>query len=472
MINSTDVVKPPVPIKTPESAEKTPRGNLPHGPQSHDAVPYLESADGGTKEQQVVSLSSRTITDLTLPLNHLHLENTPSSTTPDRQGLPEAGGGNEQDIRPTIAPREPYPGTPEDTGWNMNNNPPGNYCARYVNIPQTDVKTVRIGNQDLITLDTSQPFVDSTRMLNRGFAEVFNFSFLADFLSKNDKIEHIVDIGCGSGDFSLFMQSYLNELGCQITVIPVDVANFYTGLEGHSKPIPINILPAQEIADASPSTTLFTAINPQTSSLLSEARRLNREIAEGTTDYFLTTLIKNNPDCFVLVTEGYNRSGPQDYIPPELVYTKHYNVFANPLASGFEDSRGYRLAKAEAMNGENGYFYRLNQLLAKLPEQRDSYLDSIAAIKDSLLLSMLREPEASWPDVIFGKYQENWLTRMGAESFEETASILKKDGLEIDCWHVYRWDAKATEFQTANPPARIQPEREIEGFLDYFCEIL
>lgn len=80
MIRGEEIVNPPVQIKTQE--ETIPR----HGPQSHDVVPYLETAGDRTHEQQTVDLSSRTITDLSSGLNNLHLENTSSSYCPARPG--------------------------------------------------------------------------------------------------------------------------------------------------------------------------------------------------------------------------------------------------------------------------------------------------------------------------------------------------------------------------------------------------
>lgn len=465
-----EIVNPPVQIKAQESVEEaTPR----HGPQRHDAVPYLEIDGDGTHEQQTVGLSIRTITDLNSRLNRF--ENTSSATVMHGQGVPEAGGHNGQDNPPTqqIAPRKPYPGVPKEKEFKMNNNPPGNYCARYANIPKEfEPETVRIGNQELITLD--QPFVDPTMAAGRGFAELFNFSFLADFLSKNDKIEYIVDVGCGGGFFSLTMQNYLREQGFQIKVIPVDVFNFYDGLADDTKPFPINILPAQEIADASPSTTLFTAIRPNTGSP-SEARALSREIAQGITDFNLTTLLKNNPDCFVLTAQGPCDSSPQDYIPPELVYTKHYTVFADPFSPRDHVPMDLRQVRAAELNAENSDIYRLNQLLAKLPEQRDSYLALIAAIKDKLQPEMLREPEQCWPDVIFRIYLEKMLRKeWGGDVFiyENIKSDLENNGFGMDCWHVYRQDVKASEFELASPPIRNQPEPEKAASQGFFCKIL
>ncbi|MBO9496300.1 hypothetical protein J7438_19785 [Thalassotalea sp. G20_0] len=468
MIRGEEIVNPPVQIKTQE--ETIPR----HGPQSHDVVPYLETAGDGTHEQQTVDLSSRTITDLSSGLNNLHLENTSSSTVLHDQGVPEASGHNGQDNPPTqqMAPRKPYPGVPKEAESKMNNDPPGNYCARYANIPKGyEPETVRIGNQELMTLD--QSFVDPNMAAGRAFAEVFNFSFLADFLSKIDNIEYIVDVGCDGGDFSLTMQNYLRERGFQIKVIPVEVFNFYDGRANDIKPFPINILPAQEIANASPLTTLFTAIRPCTGSS-SDAKALSREIAQGVTDFNLTTLIKNNPDCFVLTAQG-PYSSPQNYIPPELVYTKHCMVSVNPFSPGDHGPMALRKAKAAEMNAENSDIYRLNQLLAILPEQRDNYLASIAAIKDKLQLQMLREPEVCWSDIIFRVFLAKMLSiewGRGVHIYDDIVSDLQRNGFLIDCWHVYCQDAKATEFQSANPPVRVQPEPEKAGFLGSFCKIL
>ena len=393
------------------------------------------------------------------------------------QRVPETGGRNGQDNRPIqqIAPGRPYPGTLKVTEFQMDNNPRGNYCARYANIPKEfKPETVRIGNQELITLDSSQPCVDPALAADKGFAAVYNFSFLADFLSKNDKIEYIVDVGCGGGELSLLMQNYLKDLGFQIKVIPVDVLNIYADIDDDIKPIPINIIPAQEIADASPSTTLFTAIHPYTGSS-SEARRLSREIAQGITDFYITTLIKNNPGCFVLTTEDPHFSSPQDYIPPELVYTKHYKVFPNPCWTKHHESKALRRAKAAAMNAENSAIYRLNQLLAKLPAQRDSYLALITAIKDQSQPEMLQLPEQCWPDIIFRVYLGKILSMEvggGVDIYENITSNLEKNGFGMDCWHVYRQDVNASEFESASPSIKNHPEPEKAASQRFFCKIL
>lgn len=390
-------------------SEQTPPCKPDDGLQNHDITPYLKTDGNGVREQQTVGLSSRTVTDL---------------KTPSR----------------------PYPGTSKYTPVHMDNNPRSNYCATYANIPHgVEPKTVRIGNQQLITLDTSQPFVDLAQATKRRFLDLYNFSFLANFLSKNNTIECIVDIGCHNAKLSLLMQNYLNEQGFRIKVIPVDVRNDYANEANDAKPLPINLIPAQEIAEASPATTLFTAIHPFTGSG-SVAKRLNREITEGMTDFYLTALIKNNPGCFVLTTEDPYVSSPQRYIPPELLYTRHYHVFANfftPEATATETA--IREAKAARMNAENSDIHRLNQLLAKLPEQRDSYQAAISTLKDQLQPEMLRNPDQCWPDDIFRTYLHERSRIEDFRSFNDIEYDAERNGLELRCWHVYRQDMKTSE---------------------------
>ncbi|WOG30029.1 hypothetical protein [Endozoicomonas sp. 8E] len=351
----------------------------------------------------------------------------------------------------------PYRGSSKRTfDVYMNNNPQRNYCATYANVPgRVKPKTVRIGNQSLMTLDTSQSFVDPAMEAKRNTIEFYNFSFLVDFLRKNSDIKYIVDIGCGDGEISLLMQNYLNELKFRVKVIPVDVSNVYARANGtfYDKTLPINIIRAQEIAGASPATTLFTAIHPYTG-VREEAIKLTRKIAQGKTCYYITTLIINNPGCFVLATEDPHASSPQLYIPPELVYTKHYWAYANCFWPWDIETKPGRQAKAAEMNAESGVIHRLNQLLAKLPEQRDRYLDSISNIADRCYRHILTEPEEFWPDNIFRLHVNGMLCKENVALFESIKHHVATNKLELRCWHVYRQDISASEVtsETAKEP--------------------
>ena len=387
---------------------ETPPDKPDHVRQKHNIAPQLKTDGDGIQEQQATSLSSRTITGL-----------------------------------------NPHSASSPETYWaaaHMDNNPRRNCCASYANVSGMDEpKTVRIGNQQLMTLDTSQSFIDPTLEEDRIYSEDHNFSFLVDFLSKNSEIEYIVDIGCGLGKLSLLMQNYLNERYPRIKVVPVDVENAYVKCDGTfiDDPLPINIIPAQEIAGANPATTLFTAIHAYTG-LASEAMQLCEEIAQGKTEFYLTTLIKNNPGCFVLITEDPHLSSPQRYIPPELVYTKHYHALAQSitLEELQTEPNPYRQAKAAEMNAENGDIYRLNQLLAKLPEQRRRYLSSTAFYTEVYKWKIGSVPWQYTPDYIFNCA----FKRM---SLDETCNIIKsevaKHNLELRCWHVYRKDSSTSE---------------------------
>ncbi|WP_257292542.1 hypothetical protein [Endozoicomonas sp. ONNA1] len=411
MIRSMDTAYLPVTTTEQGSTRETPYDKPDHVRQKHDIAPQLKTDGDGIQEQKAASLSSRTITDL-----------NPQSA--------------------------PYPETRFYDYAHMDNNPRRNYSARHANVPGTaEPKTAQIGNQKLMTLDTSQSFVDPTQEADREYLEIFNFSLLVDFLHKNSEIKYIVDIGCGNAKISLLMQNYLDELEFQIKVIPVDIANTYSRSYAvfFNKPLPINIIPAQEIADATPATTLFTVLHSFTGTS-SEEEKLSGEIVRGETEYYITTLIKNNPGCFVLATEDPYASSPQLYIPPELVYTKHYYAIPNCTSQADYETKSLRQAKAAEMNAENGDIDRLNQFLAKLPEQRSHYLAATSAITERLQGQRDLNPGLFTPDYIFDSYL--W----GKESDDKAIrsrdhikSVLKNCGLELRCWHVYRQDVSASE---------------------------
>ena len=232
----------------------------------------------------------------------------------------------------------------------------------------------------------------------------------------------------------------------RIKVVPVDIKNAYANCDGTfcDDPQPINIIPAQEIAGANPATTLFTAIHTYTG-LPSEKRQLCKEIAQGKTEFYLTRLIKNNPGCFVLITEDPQASSPQQYIPTELVYTKHYHALAQSITLRELDTVPRRQAKAAEMNAENGDIYRLNQLLAKLPEQRDRYLLVTFEYTEILKWKIGSVPWQYTPDYIFNCALERMSLGERIKSFDSIKSEVEIHELELRCWHVYRQESNASE---------------------------
>ncbi|WP_252180033.1 hypothetical protein [Endozoicomonas sp. 4G] len=326
------------------------------------------------------------------------------------------------------------------------NSPRSHYFATYANLPSVKPETVRIGNQDLITLDTSQSFINPDLAKGKDYLEMYNFKFLADFLSKNNEIKYIVDIGCGDAKISLLLQNYLNERNLKIKVIPVDVSNAYDDYPVGVSPLPINLIPAQEIVGATPATTLFIAIHPFTDKG-APANRLIYEVVKGKIDYYLTTLLKNNPGCFVLATEDFYCSAPHHYIPPEMVYSKHYYAYANSFTNEDRETEPRRKAEAAKLSAGKSDLYRLNQLLAKLPENRQEYLTWIPRMTKTLQKDFPKEPTRLWPDNIFQLYlQQRTCIKRIKSCFEIQSDLLKKE-LEPRCWHIYRQDAGAVDTQ-------------------------
>lgn len=362
---------------------------------------------------------------------------TPTATHEHR--IPEAVGYNEPDNCPgqRNVGLMPYQGIFGQGIIYMDNSPIGNYCARFANIPDTvKPKTIRIGNQQLITLDTSQPFVESLLRLDATPLVWYKFSYLADFLLKNNTIEYIVDIGCGHGTVSLLLQKYLDEKGFQIKVVPVDArADFTIDFDSPCKPLPLNVIPAQEIAGADPATTLFISIHPFTGGP-NVFRPLMYEIAEGISEFYITTVIKNNPGCFVLTTEDSYFSSPQDLIPPELTYTKHYWIL--PHKSTRENLVWE--AKAAEINAENSDIHQLNQFLVNLPAKRASYLGWISSEENLMRRQKLSGSYEEIPDDSFSYWLNNKLRSEGLRGLDSIRSGLEKDKLVLYGWHVYRQD--------------------------------
>lgn len=122
------------------------------------------------------------------------------------------------------------------------------------------------------------------------------------------------------------------------------------------------------------------------------------------------------------------------------MYTKHYHAFVNRILLETYEAKALRQAKAAEMNSENGVIYRLNQLLAKLPEQRDSYLDSINKITRQQQQRILKCPCNFWPDEIFNLHISNGLFEEVGRIFESIKCEVENNKLEMLCWHVYRQD--------------------------------
>ncbi|WP_330926119.1 hypothetical protein [Candidatus Sororendozoicomonas aggregata] len=291
---------------------------------------------------------------------------------------------------------------------------------------------VDIGNQKLVLPDPTQPLSDSFDNFQR---TNHNFNYLADFLKQHPTIKYIVDIGCGGGRISLLMQRYLTILGCGITVIPVDIHYPYKDFEGDKKQ-PINVVPAQDIAGACGDSTLFIVLYPYTD-LPQYSEQLNKDIAEKKTEYYITSLIKNNPGCFVFVSdEGDSLSKPQNYIPLKLVYTKHYTAEVR-----YRDrDRTDLITMAQKMSEGSGIIGQLNEVLEALPFQ-----------------SIKGHPDTSWPHVIFMEYLNGALSSKGLVSYDEIMREIELNDLLMTGWHIYRQDKPLPQTEPVRGSATLLP---------------
>ncbi|WP_330926117.1 hypothetical protein [Candidatus Sororendozoicomonas aggregata] len=325
---------------------------------------------------------------------------------------------------------------PSGSYWTTSicNSAAANYFATYANIPHgANPEWVDIGNQKLITLDLSQSFIEPDEKLSPQCHLIdHNFDYLADFLKERPAIKYIVDIGCGTAGKSLIMQHYLNAQGCDITVVPVDIHNPYRDIDV-DKTLPINLIPAQDIIGACGDSTLFTVLRPCSGSSV-YTEQLNKEIVKNKKQYYITSLIKNNPGCFVFASGDDDHSRPQKYIPLELVYTKHFTATVR------DRCRADLITMAQQINTGNGIIGQLNRVLEALPSQRESYLDAIAEKKQNLKYSIERHPESSWPVIIFRDYLDDLLSSHGLATYDEIMQEIEINDLLMTGWHVYRQD--------------------------------
>ena len=165
-------------------------------------------------------------------------------------------------------------------------------------------------------------------------------------------------------------------------------------------------------------------------------RSLMYEIAEGESEFYITTVIKNKPGCFVLTTEDSYLSSPQDLIPLELTYTKHYWVLPHKATWGelvWEE-------KAEEINAENSDIHQVNQFLADLPAKRGSYLGWISSEENLMRRQKLSGSYEEFPDDSFSYWLNDNLRSEGLRGLDTIRSGLEKDKLVMYGWHVYRQD--------------------------------
>ena len=160
------------------------------------------------------------------------------------------------------------------------------------------------------------------------------------------------------------------------------------------------------------------------------------EIAEGESEFYITTVIKNKPGCFVLTTEDSYLSSPQDLIPPELTYTRHYWVLPHK-ATREELVWG---AKATEINVENSDIHQLNQFLVNLPAKRASYLGWISSEENLMRRQRLSDSAEEFPDNSFSYWLNDNLRSEGLRDLDSIRSGLEKDKLVMYGWHVYRQD--------------------------------
>ncbi|WOG30034.1 hypothetical protein [Endozoicomonas sp. 8E] len=206
MIRDMDTFNSLVPTAKQGNTKETRPGKPDDVAQKHDITSHLKT-DGNAIQQQTVDFSSRTVTDLNSGINNSDTSPLPKPreadakvgsktetgqkvahkrsaqevnerfdpTVPEKrktfkmtlhnQSVSETSEHIGQDKRPTQqnTPLTPYPDT---SGYRrvfalMDNNTRRNYCARHANVPASvERETVRIGKQNLMTLDTSQSLVD------------------------------------------------------------------------------------------------------------------------------------------------------------------------------------------------------------------------------------------------------------------------------------------------------------------------
>ena len=314
----------------------------------------------------------------------------------------------------------------------------GNICATYANVPTSPVlETAQIGNQELVTFNDTHLNSISLEGINELKCEV-DLDYLVEFLLAHPNIRHVVDVGCGDAEKSLLMQKYFNKLGLAVQVFPSDIFNEYEPeipfnvVHNFTKPpLPINMIPGQEIIGASADTTLFTVIHAYTGCDI-DIKTTCEKINKDKQKYFITSLIENNPGCYVFASEDSGLSNPANFIPAELVYTKHFKVFTSAPPKG--DSQ---VSLAEKWNKKDGEIDKLNQLMKILEGERHNYLSLVKNFKHIKAAAMIDNPEVTWPSIIF----DHVLTCYGLRKQALTKLIINvhvRDKLCFSCWHVYR----------------------------------
>ena len=314
----------------------------------------------------------------------------------------------------------------------------GNICAIYANVPTSSMlESAQIGNQQLVTFNDTHLNSISFKVIENHRYKV-DFDYLAEFLRAHPNIRHVVDVGCGDAKLSLLMQKHFNVQGLAVQVFPSDIFNTYddttpfkTAVNYTSHSLPINMIPGQEIIGASADTTLFTVIHANTG-CISEIETTCEEINKDKKKYFITSLIENNPGCYVFASEDTGLSSPNLFIPAELVHTKHFKVFTAPPPKGDSQVR-----LAERWNKKGGEIHKLNQLMKNLEGKRHDYLKLVKKFKHIKAGDMIDKYEIPWPFIFFNYILANQeLSRIN--SMHELLLDVRSDKLCYSCWHVYR----------------------------------
>lgn len=314
----------------------------------------------------------------------------------------------------------------------------GNICATYANVPTSPMlESAQIGNQQLVTFNDTHLNSISFEV-TENYLLKFDFDYLIEFLRAHPNIRHVVDVGCGDAKMSLIMQKHFNVQGLAVQVFPSDIFNKYEGKSTFntatnctSRPLPINMIPGQEIIGASADTTLFTVIHANTGSMI-DIDTTCEEINKDKKKYFITSLIENNPGCYVFVSEDASLSHPNYFIPAELVHTKHFNVFTDAFCNGDSQVR-----LAERWNEKGGKIDMLNQLMKYWEGYRHDYLVWVKVFKHIKAAKMIGNPNLPWPLIFFNhflaRHKSCEITSMG----ELTGDVFS-DKLSYFFWHVYR----------------------------------
>ena len=318
----------------------------------------------------------------------------------------------------------------------------GNICATYANIPTSPMlETAQIGNQQLVTFNDTHLNSMSLEVIKEREYKV-DIDYLVEFLLAHPNIRHVVDVGCGDAKKSLLMQKYFNVRGLAVKVFPCDISNKYdrktpseTDVYYTSRSLPINMIPGQEIIGASADTTLFTVIHANTG-CMTDIETTCEEINKDKQKYFITSLIENNPGCYVFASEDTALSHPNYFIPAELVHTKHFKVFSSLSPEGDSQVR-----LAERWNKKGGEVDKLNQLMRCWEGFRHNYLELVKKFKHVRAADMIDNPHQPWPLIFFELILANQKTTK-ITSVNELIDDLLSDKLIYSCWHVYRAEPK------------------------------